>query len=58
LEEAIAKESDNGLELQAIDQIISNSTFEIPKSLIEEATKDQIENDIQQMKKMRLPCQR
>ncbi|HOV33276.1 MAG TPA: trigger factor [Candidatus Hydrogenedens sp.] len=55
LEEAIAKESDKGLELQVIDQVIANSKFEIPKSLIEEATQEQIENDIQRMLKMRIP---
>lgn len=55
LEEAIAKESGNGLEAQVIDQIIANSTFEIPKSLVEQATQEQVENDIQQKLKMRIP---
>ena len=55
IESAISEETDYQLETSAIDQVIANSTFEIPKSLIEEVAKNQIEEQIQRMVQMRIP---
>ncbi|HOQ33050.1 MAG TPA: trigger factor [Candidatus Hydrogenedens sp.] len=55
LEDAISEETDYQLETDAIEQVIANSTFEIPKSLIEEVAKNQVEEQIQRMIQMRIP---
>jgi len=55
IEEAFLEEADSELEASAIEQIIANSTFEIPKSLIEEVASHQVEEHIQQMMRMRIP---
>ncbi len=55
IENAISEETDYLLETSAIEQVIANSTFEIPKSLIEEVAKNQVEEQIQRMIQMRIP---
>ncbi len=55
LEEAFTDEAQTELETSAIEQIIANSTFEIPKSLIEEVAKNQVEEQIQRLIQMRIP---
>lgn len=55
LEDAIVEETDYQLETSAIEQVIASSTFEIPKSLIEEVARNQVEEQIQRMIQMRIP---
>ncbi len=55
LEAAISEETHYQLETSAIEKIIANSTFEIPKSLIEEVARNQVEEQIQRMIQMRMP---
>jgi len=55
LEEAFTEQTHLQLETSAIEQVIKSSTFEIPKSLIEEVAKNQVEEQIQRMIQMRIP---
>ncbi|MGC9054017.1 MAG: trigger factor, partial [Candidatus Hydrogenedens sp.] len=55
IENAISEETDYQLETSAIEQVIASSTFEIPKSLIEEVARNQVEEQIQRMIQMRMP---